>query len=365
MLTINEIEKLPIVFIIGRGRSGTTLLQTIMDAHPSIITANESPFIINLKQKYSKVNQWSSEKIDEFIIDLYKDKQFAFLWNIDQTILRSKINLYDITQLNFSTLCKLVYLTIPSPFPKNKISLIVDKNPIYSFYIEELIELFPNAKFIHLVRDYRDNIISSRKAFKTKDVALLAQRWKRQNMFIDFHKKNNAALFLTLQYEKLVTDPEKHVSEVCSFINITFNPNMLDFHKTTTKIYNDASSKNDLMTNIVKNIHLNLLNPVNCGQVDKWKEELTNSEIEIIDYIAGGYAKKYDYMSTTKVKGLSYYMTAIKSHLKYSTDYYINKIYYRIPMTIRDLSRTISQLLYDKFGYINKHNKLGALYRKV
>lgn len=62
MLTINEIEKLPMVFIIGRGRSGTTLLQTIMDAHPTIITANESPFIINLKQKYSKINQWSAEK---------------------------------------------------------------------------------------------------------------------------------------------------------------------------------------------------------------------------------------------------------------------------------------------------------------
>lgn len=364
MLTISEIEKLPIVFIIGRGRSGTTLLQTIFDANPSVITANESPFIIHLKQKYSIINNWSSDKIDEFIVDLYKDVKFAQLWGIDQTQLKKRIIQYPINELHFSILCKLVYLTILSPFPKDKIKLIIDKNPIYSFFIRDLVKVFPNAKFIHLIRDYRDNVISSRKAFKINDVALLAMRWKKYNMFIDNYKKNNSKLFYTLQYEKLVTHPEKLVPELCAFIDIAFNPAMLDFHETTKKIYNTNSSKNNVLNTIVQDLHPNLLNPINSNQIGKWNSDLTSSETEAIDYIAGKYAVKYDYNPTTKVFKLNYLIKAFKSYIRYIINYTIYKTYYKIPMKLRDVSKKISKLLYEKFGYLNTHNKIGVIYKK-
>lgn len=364
MLTISEIEKLPIVFIIGRGRSGTTLLQTIFDANPSVITANESPFIIHLKQKYSTINNWSSSKIDEFITDLYKDVKFVQLWSIDQSQLKKRITQYPVTELSFSTLCKLVYLEITSPFAKDKISLIIDKNPIYSFFIKDLVDVFPNAKFIHLIRDYRDNVISSRKAFKINDVALLAMRWKKYNMFIDNRKKDNAKLFYTLQYEKLVTHPEKLVPELCAFVDIAFNPAMLDFHETTKKIYTVNSLKNDVLNSIVQDIHTNLLNPINSNQIGKWKSDLTHSEIETVDYIAGKYAVEYDYDPTTKVFKFNYLIKAFKSYIRYMINYTIYKTYYKIPMKLRDVSRRMSKLLYDKFGYLNTHNKIGVIYKK-
>jgi hypothetical protein len=364
MLTINDIKKLPIVFIIGRGRSGTSLLQTIFDANPGVITANESLFILHLRQKYQSVNIWGTEKINEFITDLYKDKTFAYLWGIDKEVLKNKISAYPSTELSFAVLCKLVYLTVSSPFPKDAIELIVDKNPKHSFFINELKSIFPEAKFIHLIRDYRDNIISCRKTFKIRDVASLAQRWKRQNMHIEARKGANKAIFYTLQYEQLVQQPEKYVNELCTFTNITFSQSMFDFHKTTSKIYSKEAPVNEVMTDIVQKIHRNLLNPINSNQVNKWKNELSNAEIEIIDYVTGSYAKKYGYLPTTRVIKPYFFLSSLKSYFAYYVSYFVYKVYFRLPMSIRDLSKTFSMKLYKTFGYLNKYNKVGVLYQK-
>ena len=362
-LTIHEIEKIPIVFIIGRGRSGTSLLQTIFDAHPSVITANESVFIIHLKQKYSRVKIWSEDKINEFIVDLYKDLKFLHLWNVDQTILRNKINLYPINEINFSILCKLVYLSVKSPFSKSKISLIVDKNPIYSFFINELIALFPNAKFIHLVRDYRDNVISSRKAFGIKNVAVLSQRWKRQNMYIDKLSSKHINNFYKVQYETLVRNAEQIVMEICIFSGILYNPAMLNFYQTTNKIYNENVPERKVLNSIVNKIHLNLLNPINTTQINKWKEELTNNEIELIDYIAGNYGVKYNYHPTTNKFKFNYLYHFFKSYFISYLDLLVYKSYYKLPMTLRDFLFALSKKVHTTFGYTNKYNKVAINYR--
>src|ERR1035437_486941 len=123
LLTVEEIKKLPIVFIVGIGRSGTSLLQTILDANPEVITANESPFVLFLKQKYSGVKNWNSEKLDEFVVDLYKDIRFALLWKINADDLRKILTSYSLAELDFPTICKLVYMSVSSPFSKDKTSL--------------------------------------------------------------------------------------------------------------------------------------------------------------------------------------------------------------------------------------------------
>jgi hypothetical protein len=363
-LTINEINKLQIVFIVGRGRSGTSLLQTIFDANPSVKTANESPFILHLKQKYASVKNWDENKINEFIIDLYKDKKFTFLWGINPDDIKKNINLYAVSDLSFPILCKIVYLTISSPFPKEKTTLIVDKNPLYSPFIPKLIEVFPNAKFIHLIRDYRDNINSSRKAFKVKNIIVLAHRWKRYNKTIDKYKEKYTNLFYTIRYEDLVTDPEKNILEICTFLNISFNQQMSEFYDTTREAYTDKTFKNGIMAELVQQIHSNLLNPITTTQIDKWKKELSINEIELIEYITGEYAKKYDYFPSTHNSKYYFFLISWKNYVIDRFSYLVYKIYYRLPFKIRDILRIISDKLFDKLGYSNGYNEVSVRYRK-
>jgi hypothetical protein len=350
MLTIDEIESLPFLFIVGRGRSGTTLLQTILDANPNVILPSESRIIIFLKKKYFPVKNWTPKLIDKFIADLYKEKEFSRSWNINKEKLRHTILSFPLNKLSFKILCKIIYLSYLSPFKKTTILLIGDKKPMYSLFLKDMIEVFPDAKFIHLIRDYRDNIVSNRKSFTHKNVAHLAYGWKSFNTAIDKEKHKNEANFYTLKYEDLASFPEKYIVEICNFLNIPFYREMLDFHKKVNDVYNDSKPE------AIARLHSNMLNPVNTTQINKWKKELTINEIELADFIAGNYAKKYGYQPLHQINKTKYYIKAIPGFFRDRLVNFIFKIYYNLPISIRNISVIFFNKMYVYFGYTNFYN---------
>ncbi|HRP58698.1 MAG TPA: sulfotransferase [Vicingus sp.] len=350
MLTIEEIEKIQFVFIVGRGRSGTTLLQTILDANKNAILPLESQLIIHLKQKYFKTKKWNNELIDELIIDLYKDKKFNRSWGINSKELTQRIKSYDFEKLSFSTICKLIYLSYPSPFEKGEIKLIGDKNPIFSIFIPDLLEVFPNAKFIHLIRDYRDNTVSNRESFVRKSIATIGNGWIAFNLFIEKNKSLLPKSFFTLKYESLVTEPEQKVKELCNFLSIDFNSNMLNFHQKIKVLHEEHNFE------ALNSIHANLVKPINTKQINKWQGKLSINEIELLDYICRDYASKYEYISTTNKSSILFYIKSLIGKLNYKKDFIVIKTYYKSPFIFRDLTGYISLHLYKWFKFSHYYN---------
>lgn len=355
MMKLEEIKKTSFVFIVGAARSGTTLLQMILDAHPSVIFPTESKLIVHLKQKYFKVTNWTEELIDEFIIDLYKERtNFAKFWSISPDKLRENIKSFPVNKLSFEALCKMVYMHYPSPFIKQKITLIGDKNPDYSAFINELLEVFPNSKFIHIVRDYRDNVVSNKQTFGVKNVNVLAQHWKIFNEMIEISKKNKRVKFYELRYEDLVTNPEYSVSEICKFLDLEFKVEMLNY-SNRVKIEEVKEVKKQHLQ-VLEEIHPNILKPISALQINKWEKNLSNDELELIDYICGDFAKKYDYIRQTRVKKWNYFIKSYFGFCKIYSVIYVKKIYYKMPFWIRDSIRVVSQKLYDWFKFSTHYN---------
>jgi hypothetical protein len=350
MLNHKEINEIPMFFIVGRGRSGTTLLQTILDANPNVAVPLESKLIIHLKKKYVGITNWTEGIIDEFINDLYKEKEFASRWNVDKKLLRQKINAIPLQEINFRILCKLTYLSYVSIFEKQNIDLIGDKKPMYSIFLKDIIKIFPDAKFIHIIRDYRDNIVSNRTSFLHKNIARLAFAWKVFNKIIDKEKQKIPHQFYTIRYEDLASFPEKYTLEICDFLSIKFHPKMLDFHIKINQI-------NDLVKpEAIERLHSNMLNPINTNKINKWEKELTKSEIELADFITGSYAKKYGYQSPPTVRKIGYYVKAFFGICGYTYDHLVFKIYYNMPFFIRNTSGYISNKLYIWFKYTHYYN---------
>ncbi len=164
-------------FIIGRPRSGTTLLRVLFEAHPHVLIPPESPFIISLYKKYGKVTSWDEPIIHEFCEDLFRQRYFD-KWLIDKDVLVK--NLLEAKGENtFQDMVRKVCLSYISVFDKEDIRLIGDKNPAYSLFIDRIHKLFPEAKIIHITRDYRDNYLSLTKVnFEVPIVPLVVYRWK-------------------------------------------------------------------------------------------------------------------------------------------------------------------------------------------
>lgn len=291
-----QVSGIPMFFILGRPRSGTTLLRTLFDAHPNVATPVECAFIINMRQKYGKVTNWSKEQLLTFHEDVQKHIKFD-TWNIDLDQLKK--DLLECEGPNtFQNVCKVVYFVNKSLFPKEEIKWIGDKNPVYATYTPELLELFPDAKYIHLVRDPRDNIISLKNVdFEGPFTALLAYRWEHSARKLFYIKKKNAAKFYTIRYEDLVSNPTRYYREMCDFLSIPYNDTVFDFYKKQ-----DEAMKKFNIEKMMK-YHKSLFSPINTSKVDLWKTQLPERDIRIAEFVAGKWTKIYGYERRFKRPG--------------------------------------------------------------
>lgn len=109
-------------------------------------------------------------------------------------------------------------------------SYFIEQTPWYGQDIETLETLFPNAKYIHLVRDGRDVAISfARTPWWSNDILENLCRWERETsvIFDDSAELLEPDQVLNVRYEDLVEDPEKTLIDVCGFLGVKFESALL------------------------------------------------------------------------------------------------------------------------------------------
>jgi len=286
----------PIFFIMGRPRSGTTLLSTLFDAHPNVKIPPEFPILLPLYQKFRKVKDWDEKTIHEFVAFIFQHNVFIHRTLENLKIDRDRFTADLMTLAHKGTLqdfLKKVNEQCYSMFPKSEILAIGDKNPVYSIYTERFLKIFPDARFICIIRDYRDNFVSMRKLSDLKLEApilpLQVYRWRYVARLFLKCRKRYPDRFRIIRYEDLVTDKTGEFSGLCDFIGIPYDPSVFDFYKKkeeTMKTYNNP---------LVERFHGSLMNPVNTGRMELWKKEMTPQEIRLADAVAGKYAAIFNY----------------------------------------------------------------------
>ena len=283
-----ELADIPFLFIVGRPRSGTTLLRMLFDAHPNVCIPPESHLIINLYPRYGKISDWSRDDILSFLDDL--NKQWLFdTWPIDRDKLRQE--LLKMTGRNsYGDICKKVYLQSDSLYPKEEILLFGDKNPGYTIYTEKLLKIFPSAKFVHIVREYKDNFTSVKSVdFELPVVSMVVQKWKYFYRHFEGAKSRHPESHLTLRYEDLVSEPGKHMQQLCAFAGIDFLPEIFNFHEKKEEMEEAPTHE------LVEKYQQNLMKKINKGRIGIWKKHLTSRQVRIADLTAGKLAEKAGY----------------------------------------------------------------------
>ncbi|MDP2722969.1 MAG: sulfotransferase [Bacteroidales bacterium] len=285
---MTERSNIPFFFIVGRPRSGTTLLRTLFDANPHVAIPPESQFVVNLYPKYGSVTTWNQSLLMEFIQDVQKQWLFS-TWKIAEEEL--KVALLPLTgDHSYGDICKEVYLKYNSIFSKDEILFFGDKNPGYTIYTELLSKIFPGAKFIHIIRDYRDHFVSVRNVdFELPMVSLVVFKWR---LFVKHFRKmveKYPDTHLEIKYEDLVTDPEQEMKRLCRFTGIPFDPQIFDFYKQADQDHEMAKSE------VFKKFHSNLFKKIKPDKIGVYKKELTTKQIKMADAAAGKYAELVGY----------------------------------------------------------------------
>ena len=309
----------------------------MLDQHPNIVIPPEAVFIMLLYSKYSK-NNFNRKKILSFYESIWIEKWLE-RWNLDKEQLKKDFLLLN-NNASFSDLCKIIYRNYAKSNKVNNYYIIGDKNPQYSLFIDKLISLFPEAKFVYIIRDYRDNILSFKKVrFDLKFTTALAYRWVRYNKDILKMKLKYPEKFISVQYEHLLKNPKKELEKICNFLEINYSSNMLEYYKNQNIFMPD--------------FHKNLKKPVMKKNSNKWKKKMDKDDIKKADRICYKLAKEFGYNSSNIKKNLSTIIISLFGIIYGWFSIFFEKMFFYLPLFIsKRIMNSYRRMVHQSKDYI-------------
>lgn len=175
-----------------------------------------------------------------------------------------------------------------------------DKNNFYTGHVRLLADLFPEAQFLHIVRDPRDVAcsyrelasLSSRSPYRpTLPVACneIASEWMR-----NVHNAHAVAqsmdprAYCIVKYENLVVGAEEVTRTVCDCLNVSFEQQMLLFH--------EINKRDRLEPQITMDWKQRTLEPLSASHVGRYRSELSEEECAVIVAVAGDLMASFGYL---------------------------------------------------------------------
>lgn len=234
------------IFVVGCGRSGTSLLQSMLDSHSEITFFKENQFLRTVYFGNSNVEKFIKDKHDR--IDYLNANNFS---NIDDPL------------LFYNKLKSLINST-------QHLKYVGDKDPRLIDYVDKLPALLEDSKIIAMNRNPGDIILSRTKAewsnkwsFSFQLIIVRGQL----NYFLKNKKFISESQLIEVSYENLISQPEETLKIITSFLDIKFENTMLDFQKSSKRL----TSINELQWK------KNIFNKIDSSNSNIWKTEFSES----------------------------------------------------------------------------------------
>ena len=275
-----------ILFICGHRKSGTTMLHDLFDGHPELCT-----YPSDLAVFYAYYPQFIKQHCDPDVlrerllkisiddIENMQPAQDLSAWRKSFSQNMGEINDFqDVGQVVSALLCSFsdVYSFSKEP------SWMVAKETSVEIYAQEIMEMFPNARMLHLVRDPRDNF-SALKAgvedyysrFGEDEKITLFSLLNRLGIGLRAgkinEKKFGASRYRILKFEDLVEDLECEMRSLSQWLGIEYEDVLLK----PTKFGSDTDGNN---------FEGKKFSTVSTDNVGAWRQRITDNEAQIIEF---------------------------------------------------------------------------------
>ncbi len=261
LMTNDQKQCIKPFFIIGSGRSGTTLLRTILCRHPLIVIPPETYGLVNAIKKYIRYNGLDWQDLVNVSIGEFLFHPTFQYWETDLKVILQDLYTTPKDDRSLALIINQIYQSYIK-IHKPAATIWGDKTPFNTLRLKWIKRVFPEAKYIHLIRDGRDVVSSYVKSKLIPTVAEAGERWNNSLDAVDkFEKKLVPNRIFTLRYEDLVNKPEEFTQTICNFLSIEYLPKMIE--NTEVHLGDDVLD------------HLrNVKNPINIKSIGKWKKHL-------------------------------------------------------------------------------------------
>lgn len=268
------------IFVVGCPRSGTTMLQLMLHAHPRIALPPETRFLLagyQQRAEFGDLNDAGNRrKLAEFIGD---SSQFGDLGLDREQVIEAIVA----GPPTLGSAFGIVFRMYAERFGKPRWG---DKRPLYLRHLGTILKLFPDAQIINIMRDGRDCVASLKETpwkpdefdtlieywTKSADCSLIAARYYRKDQY---HQ---------VRYEDLVADPEPHLRAICDFLTEEYDPAM----KAPNKLASVAVPE-------YKTWHTLTHQAPTTERVASWRSRLTDDEVRRCEEAFGNRLSRFGY----------------------------------------------------------------------
>lgn len=276
----------PPVFIVGCGRSGTTMLRLMMDSHPDMAIPTESHFIPAQWKARGKYLEGGVLNAERLAADILRSPHVQ-RWGVPEELVLRRIR--SLQAPGFADVVESVFLANAEQQGKRRWG---DKTPRYVRFIPLLARLFPRALFLHIIRDGRDVALSYLSLpWGPTNIWQAARKWRND---LAGGRRAGRQLgperYLEVGYEDLVTTPREVLERVCAFARVPYSDRMLDYHRSAADRVRSRHLAGTFRVAVVL--------PPTQGLRD-WREQMDPQDVLAFESVAGdllselGYERRY------------------------------------------------------------------------
>lgn len=275
------------VFIVGVGRSGTSLLQSMLHAHPKIAFLPETHFFRDYVARPYSSWKYKIGGPETLRSTLASDEEYQRADISEDELLAPFLN--GTRALNLAA----VYRRLLRLYrEREEVSLIGEKDPRLIDYLPKVRQVFPEAQILHIVRDPRDVLLSRMNAdwsmgrpdwLQVLTYRAQLARGRRQG------RRSFGERYMELRYEDLLAEPERVLRHVTEHLGVKYSKTMLAFQRAAEELVHESerSWKEETTGPLLRD---------NSG---KWRKGLSNWQVRLTEQVC---IKAFDWFDYREAK---------------------------------------------------------------
>ncbi|MFI6293268.1 sulfotransferase family protein [Nonomuraea sp. NPDC050790] len=291
------------IFVIGCPRSGTTMLQLMLHSHPRVAVPPETRFLVPAyyrRRVFGDLRVASARQALAQWIATDKNTKFRELKIDKDDYVRESAE----GPGSLGSVIGTAFRMYADRFGKARWG---DKRPSYVKQVDLLLRLFPDAQFIHLIRDGRDCVSSLKEMpWYTLDSFHAVSTWAEA---IDAGAKLRKTMpedsYYELRYEDLTDDPATEMKKLCHFLEEDFDPAMLSPREAA-----------QVAVPVHKVWHSNTHGEVTKSRVGSWATRLEDWEISLCEQVLGERLEAMGYELTGAEKAAKEHVLAFQKTMQ-------------------------------------------------
>jgi Sulfotransferase family len=269
-------ESPPFPFIVGSGRCGSTLLRVMFDSHPDMAVPVEVYFPTTAPSAW--FDSEGSIMVERAAENLAGRPWYPKL-RLPSGAFLAQVR--DRAPTNYADLIRCLYRTYADAQGKPRYG---NKSPMYVARLPRLAEMFPEARFIHIVRDGRNVALSYlENNFGPTDLASAARAWRIR---VSRGRRAGYQLgedrYAEVRYEDLLEDPERELRRLCAFVELGYDDAMLRYYERIPTMVMGSGP------------HTKLSLPPTKGMRD-WRGQMRGWQAALFESIAGPTLQEFGY----------------------------------------------------------------------